>query len=197
MAARSQKQSFGQSLGDVRTSSLKRGQGPWRWAKLGYVPLGRDRSSLATIQSSACPSQPEQSEASVGVGAKGGGGGVWTRSAVNRLPVLVLVRDMGHVFEGQDGKTINSKKEWEGPSTPEFGMKTQVPAGFVCAMDCGGLRLVTAVDVGEVIDIYMRHRLGNKGDSLRIVTRSGIGRSGALCTCSNTGPQPPLPLAGE
>ena len=86
----------------------------------------------------------------------------------------------------------NSKKEWGRPSTPEFGMKTQVPAGFVCAMGCGGLRFVVAVDVGELIDIYMRHRLGNKGDSLRIVTRSGIGRSGALCTCSNTGRQPPL-----
>lgn len=70
----------------------------------------------------------------------------------------------------------------------------QVLAGFVCAMGCGGMRLVAAVDVGEVIDIHMRHRLGNKGDrqSARIVTRSRIGWSGALCTCSNTGPQPPL-----
>ena len=54
---------------------MKKGQGPWLWTKLGYVPLGRDRSSLANIQSSAHPSQPEQSEASVGVGAKEGGDG--------------------------------------------------------------------------------------------------------------------------
>lgn len=49
------------------------------------------------------------------------------------------------------------------------------------------------VDAGEVIDdICLRHRLGTGGDSLRIVTRSGKDRSGALCTCSNLGRKPPL-----
>ena len=51
------------------------------------------------------------------------------------------------------------------------------------------------MDVGEVVDICMRHRLGHGSDSLRIVTRSRVNRSGALCTCSNTRRQPPL--AGE